>query len=368
MRAGPSGPTPRSHGPASAPTAGAGDTATTALAHRAAEDDQPGGTGEQAVDRERGQGPGREPAGQPAHRGVRAEAGDDAAGQHLAVDAGAERAGQVGQLEHAGGQDHRRGQQEGEPGRVLVGQPADQAADHRDPGPADARQQREDLGRADEQRGAEARRRHNRRSAATSASASTVEGGWAGGPAAVAPTADRSFDGGGGTAQPLAEQQDHAVRHQEHRRRGRAAEHRAERVLQQQAADPDRDRGQHDQPGQPLVRRGHPAVPDRGEQAADDPHPVGPEEDQQRQRGRDVQPDDERQVRRLRRGHVQVGAPSARRPAPAAARCARGWRPGTARSRPGRARRRSPPGTSAPRSPRSRRARCPPTGQATSRG
>ena len=47
------------------------------------------------------------------------------------------------------------------------------------------------------------------------------------------------------------------------------------------------------------------SVPERGEEPADDPDPVPPEVDQQRDRGGHVQADDERQVRRLGRGHVR---------------------------------------------------------------
>ena len=49
----------------------------------------------------------------------------------------------------------------------------------------------------------------------------------------------------------------------------------------------------------------------RGKEPADDPYPVPPEVDQQRDRGRDVQPDDEGQVRGLGAGDVEVGLPAA---------------------------------------------------------
>ena len=58
---------------------------------------------------------------------------------------------QVGDLEHAGGQDDRRRQQEREPGRVLPGQAAEHARDHGDAVAADASQQGEDLRGADDQ-------------------------------------------------------------------------------------------------------------------------------------------------------------------------------------------------------------------------
>ena len=43
------------------------------------------------------------------------------------------------------------------------------------------------------------------------------------------------------------------------------------------------------------------AGPERAEEAADDADPVGAEVDEQRERGRDVQRDDEREVERLAR-------------------------------------------------------------------
>ena len=54
----------------------------------------------------------------------------------------------------------------------------------------------------------------------------------------------------------------------------------------------------------------------------------------QRERRGDVQPDDEGEVGRLGRGDVEVLGPAAADDGRAAARCAPGWRPGTARRRP----------------------------------
>ncbi len=68
----------------------------------------------------------------------------------------AERAGQVAELEQPGGQDDRRGQQERETQRVLVAEPAHQAAGHGDPLAADPRQQGQDLRGADPQGGLQA--------------------------------------------------------------------------------------------------------------------------------------------------------------------------------------------------------------------
>jgi hypothetical protein len=69
--------------------------------------------------------------------------------------------------------------------------------------------------------------------------------------------------------------------------------------------------GQNDHPGQLLARGAHPPVAQRGEEAADDPHPVPPEETDRGDRGGHVQPHDEGQVGRLGPGHVQVRRPAA---------------------------------------------------------
>src|SRR2546429_545511 len=74
--------------------------------------------------------------------------------------------------------------------------------------------------------------------------------------------------------------------------RDRSAEYGAEGVLQQQAAEPDGNGGDHDHPGEPLVGGFDPAVPQRGGEARRDADPVAPEEQQQTERGGHVQPDD----------------------------------------------------------------------------
>src|SRR5580692_4703159 len=106
--------------------------------------------GDGAVDGERGEGTGLEVAKQEADGQVGADAGEQASGQDLAADAVAERPGQIGDLECAGGEDDGGGEQEREPGGVLVGQAAGQASDHGDPGAADTGEQGEDLRGADE--------------------------------------------------------------------------------------------------------------------------------------------------------------------------------------------------------------------------
>ena len=78
------------------------------------------------------------------------QSGDGGADEDLSVDVGTGRAGQGGQLEHAGGQDDRGGQQEGEAGGVAVGQAAGQAADHGDARAADPGEQGERLEETDD--------------------------------------------------------------------------------------------------------------------------------------------------------------------------------------------------------------------------
>ena len=94
-----------------------------------------------------------------------------------------------------------------------------------------------------------------------------------------------------------------------------------ELVLEHEPDQPDRDRRQDDHPGEPLVgrlqlppagaRRRLDELAERGEEPLDDPYPVPPEVDEQGDRGGDVQPDDEGQVRRFGRGDVEVGGPAA---------------------------------------------------------
>ena len=106
--------------------------------------------------------------------------------------------------------------------------------------------------------------------------------------------------GHGPAAQIFAGEKDPAVHRQEDGRRLRFGEQRAERVFERQPDNARRDRGDDDEPCHPLVDGFQPAVADRADESADDPHPVAPEKQQQGERGRDVQPDDEREIRRLR--------------------------------------------------------------------
>jgi hypothetical protein len=67
------------------------------------------------------------------------------------VDVVSGRAEETRQLQHARREDHRRGEQEGEAGGVLVGEPPPEPPDHGDAGAADAREEGEDLQGADQQ-------------------------------------------------------------------------------------------------------------------------------------------------------------------------------------------------------------------------
>ena len=108
----------------------------------------------------------------------------------------------------------------------------------------------------------------------------------------------------------LSGEQDHAVHDQEHGSEYRLAEQHAEGVLEQQPGESDRDGGHDDHPGELLVGGGDVTVPDRAEEPANDPDPVAPEVDQQRDRGGDVQADNESQVGRLRLCDVQITSPA----------------------------------------------------------
>src|SRR5260370_30392621 len=94
--------------------------------------------GRGAVDGEGGQGAGLEVAQQEADGQVGADAGEQASGQDRAAAAVAEGPGQVGDLECAGGEDDGGGEQEREPGGVLVGQAAGQAGGPGEAGAAES--------------------------------------------------------------------------------------------------------------------------------------------------------------------------------------------------------------------------------------
>ncbi len=100
-------------------------------------------------------------------------------------------------------------------------------------------------------------------------------------------------------AQPFSGEEDDAVEGEKQRGCERFREQGPEGVFQCQAGESDGDRGDDDQPGQPLLRRGDDACVQRVGQGAEDAGPVGSEKDEERDGGRDVQCDDERQVGRL---------------------------------------------------------------------
>src|ERR1700743_3769755 len=113
------------------------------------EDDQAEDAGADAVEAERGEAAGLEVAEQEFDRGPGGDRGGDRADQRLAADAVAGRAEEFGQLQHPGGADHRRRQQEGVAGGVLVGEPGEEAAAPRHAGARDPRDQGQRLGGAD---------------------------------------------------------------------------------------------------------------------------------------------------------------------------------------------------------------------------
>src|SRR5207342_296174 len=79
-----------------------------------------GGAEGEAVDGEGGEGAGLEVADEEADRQVGGDGGDHHAEQDVAVDVCAGGTGQGGELEDAGREDGRGGQEEGEPGGVFV--------------------------------------------------------------------------------------------------------------------------------------------------------------------------------------------------------------------------------------------------------
>src|SRR5206468_3692907 len=72
------------------------------------------------------------------------------------ADAVARGAEELRELEHRGGADDRRREQEGEPGRVFVREPDEKAAGHRRPRAREAGDERDRLSGADGERLAEA--------------------------------------------------------------------------------------------------------------------------------------------------------------------------------------------------------------------
>jgi hypothetical protein len=171
-----------------------------------------------------------------------------------------------------------------------VRQAADEAAHHGDTGAADAREQGGYLEGPDTEALLEGQRK-NRPRAAPRLARFTVEP--AGG--------HRNL---GGPAEALANEQDNAVQGEEDRRGQGLGEDGPEGVLQGNAGEAYRDRGDDDQPGQTAVivlgddpSRGE-RRPEAAKEPTDDASPLLAEEQQQRGGRRHVQSDNEGQVER----------------------------------------------------------------------
>src|SRR3954468_21335855 len=91
------------------------------------EQDQATGASCQAVPAEWAESVRVYPSGQPTDRDIGSQTGHDRPEQHLRSDAVAERTEQVGELEHARRENHRRGQQEREAQGVLAAYPCPHA-------------------------------------------------------------------------------------------------------------------------------------------------------------------------------------------------------------------------------------------------
>jgi hypothetical protein len=111
--------------------------------------------------------------------------------------------------------------------------------------------------------------------------------------------------------QPLGAVEHQAVEGEEGRRDLGGSQRVLEHLVQGEPDQADRDGGHDQQPGQLLVHGLDPALDDGADQAADDPHPVAPEVDDQRQRGGQVQADQHVQVGGAGGGDVEVPLPGA---------------------------------------------------------
>src|SRR5262245_43033067 len=94
------------------------------------EGDREDGADDAAIDGEWSQSVGLEEAQEETDGEPGGDGGAEGADQRLAADVIALRAQQVGQLEDTGRADDRGGEQEGEPGRLLVREPGDEPAAH----------------------------------------------------------------------------------------------------------------------------------------------------------------------------------------------------------------------------------------------
>ena len=97
--------------------------------------------------------------------------------------------------------------------------------------------------------------------------------------------------------QRLGAEEDHAVEREEDARVLRRGEELPQPVLQQQAEDPGRDRGDDDQPAELRIGvvGADLAVAERASDPFDDPHPVAPEEPEEHERRREMGRDEEAQ-------------------------------------------------------------------------
>src|SRR5262245_57122909 len=116
------------------------------------EGDREDGADDAAVDGEWSQPVGLEEAQEEADGEPGGDGGAERADQSLASDVITLGSQQVGQLEDTGRADDRGGEQKGEPGRLLVREPCEEAAAHACPGPREPRDQGQGLRGPDAER------------------------------------------------------------------------------------------------------------------------------------------------------------------------------------------------------------------------
>src|SRR5581483_7939542 len=200
-------------------------------------------------------------------RGDRRTRGADRGGPTHAV---ALRARQGGQLQNGGRADDRRREEEGKAGSILVREPDEEPAAHRRARSGEARDERDRLRRADENRVAPSHRAR-----------------------------DAGVVVGIGHGRPPAEQlrpvEEEPVERQEDRRVLRRPEEVAQLVLQREAEDARGDRADDEQ--LPELRVGVAGrdltIPERPAEAFADPPPVAPEEPEQDDCRREMRRDEE---------------------------------------------------------------------------
>ena len=220
-------------------------------------------------------------AHQEVDRDHRDNGGGDRGDHRGAPDAVAVGAGQVRDLVQACGEDDRRRQQEPQPGRVVVIEPAGEPGGHDHAVAADPGDQGGRLSNADDP------------------SLAILERFESSAAVGLHPLAARERTDLRAFAQSLGADQDQAVHDEEDRGdlgfRGR----HSRLVLEQDSEDPDGDAGDDDQPCQPLCRGIDTPLAERPEERPDDLEPGAPEVDQQSDRAADMQHHDERKPRRF---------------------------------------------------------------------